>query len=167
MWFQYVVGYDKQEQHSLAVSLRKNLWDLRQSSATALDRARGISPSMLGPIVFSAAGVSALILMAFIAWRVRRFGWRRGLKVWGAGVESESSRVDFYERLMAVLGKHGIRREIHQTPLEFASAVGLNEARAITNAYNRVRYGEEKLSAAERKQIEQLLSGLEQGRRGS
>jgi transglutaminase-like putative cysteine protease len=166
MWFQYVVGYDKQEQHSLAASLRKNLLDLRQSSATAVDSARGILPSMLGPIVFSAAGVSALILMAFIAWRVRRFGWRRGLKVWGAGVESESSRVDFYERLMAVLGKHGIRREIHQTPLEFASAVGLNEARAITNAYNRVRYGEEKLSASERKQIEQLLSGLEQGRRG-
>src|SRR5260370_6394627 len=26
MWFQYVVGYDKQEQHSLVMSLRKELF---------------------------------------------------------------------------------------------------------------------------------------------
>ena len=36
--------------------------------------------------------------------------------------------------------------------------MGLNEARAITNAYNRVRFGAAKLSGSERKQIEVLLS---------
>jgi len=29
MWFQYVVGYDKQEQRSLATSLHNRLFDLR------------------------------------------------------------------------------------------------------------------------------------------
>src|SRR3989442_124799 len=32
IWFQYVVGYDKQEQHSLVTSLRKELFDLRRGS---------------------------------------------------------------------------------------------------------------------------------------
>jgi transglutaminase-like putative cysteine protease len=167
MWFQYVVGYDKQEQHSLATSLRRDLLDLKRSSSDTLDRGRAAFPALLRPILFSAIGLSALTLIVLLAWRVRHFGWTRGLKVWRAGTESESSRVDFYERLIAFLEKQGIRREPHQTPLEFASAVGLNEARAITNAYNRVRYGEEKLSASERKQIEQLLSELEHGGRGN
>jgi len=48
-----------------------------------------------------------------------------------------------------------------KTPLEFASQVGLSEAASITKAYNRVRYGEEKLSAAERAQIELVtIAGL-------
>ena len=164
MWFQYVVGYDKQEQRSLAASLRKDLLDMRRSSADILDRARGVMPSLLGPFVFSAVGLSALTLICLLAWRVRHFGWKRGLRVWRAGSESEGSRVDFFERLIAVLERQGIRREASQTPLEFASAVGLSEARAITNAYNRVRFGEEKLSAAEQKQIELLLSQIESGR---
>jgi transglutaminase-like putative cysteine protease len=167
MWFQYVVGYDKQEQHSLATSLRRDLLDLKRSSSDTLDRGRAAFPALLRPILFSAIGLSALTLIALLAWRVRQFGWQRGLKVWRAGTESESSRVDFYERLIAVLEKQGIKREPYQTPLEFASAVGLSEARAITNAYNRVRFGEVKLSASERKQIEQLLLVLERNRKGN
>jgi transglutaminase-like putative cysteine protease len=167
MWFQYVVGYDKQEQHSLATSLRRELLDLRRSSSTTLERARGALPSILRPVLFSVVGLSALIMIALVARRVRHLGWRRGWKVWRTGAEPESSRVEFYERLVALLEKRGIKREPHQTPLEFASAVGMNEARAITKAYNRVRYGEEKLSASEREQIEGLLSRLERRRQGN
>ena len=165
MWFQYVVGYDKQEQRSLASSLRKDLVDLRSTSVDAIDRARGSLPAMLRPILLGAAGLSVLTLIALLAWRIRHFGWRRGLKVWQAGAESESSRVEFYERLIAALEKRGLKRESHQTPLEFASSVGSREAQAITNAYNRVRFGEERLSTAERKQIELLLSQIERSRK--
>jgi hypothetical protein len=167
MWFQYVVGYDKQEQHSLASTLRKGMLDLRRSSSNALDRARDTLPAMWGPVVFGGFGLGALILLALLARRVRHFGWRYGLKVWRTGSESETSRVDFYERLIAVLAKQGIKRESYQTPLEFAAVLGFNEARTITNAYNRVRFGEEKLSPAERKQIDQLLSQLERTRKQS
>src|ERR1700686_4256311 len=166
MWFQYVVGYDKQEQHSLAASLRQDLFDLRRGSSAALERARGALPVILQPALAAVVGLSALIVLVVLARRVRHFGWRRGLKVWVTGAEPESSRVDFYERLVVLLEKQGIKRESYQTPLEFASAVGLNEAHAITNAYNRVRFGEEQLSASERKQIEQLLSQLERNRKG-
>ena len=85
----------------------------------------------------------------------------RGLRVWRWESASESSRVDFYERLVRALESRGIKRESYQTPLEFASVVGISEARAITLAYNRVRFGDEKLSSSERTQIEELLFRLE------
>src|SRR6266404_4657435 len=156
MWFQYVIGYDKQEQRSLAASWQRRLFDLQRGSSDTLDRARGALPALLQPVLVSIAGFGALLAIVLLARRVRHFGWRRGLKVWRSG-EPESSRVDFYERLIALLERQGIKRESYQTPLEFAAAVGLNEARAITSAYNRVRFGEEQLSVAERKQIELLL----------
>ena len=40
MWFQYVIGYDKQEQHSLITSLRKRLMDFQRESIIKIDRAR-------------------------------------------------------------------------------------------------------------------------------
>jgi hypothetical protein len=165
MWFQYVVGYDKQEQHSLATSLRKDLLDLRRSSSNTIDRARGAVPAVIRPVMISLAGLVALMVVVLLVRRVRHFGWRRGLKIWQTGVEPESSRVDFYERLIALLERQGIKRESNQTPLEFAASVDLSEARAITHAYNRVRYGEERLSAWEEKQIELLLFQLERSRR--
>jgi len=165
MWFQYVVGYDKQEQRSLATSLRKDLSDLRRGSSDALTRARGALPAMLQPFLMSIAGLGALLVLVLVGRRVRHFGWRRGLKVWQAGTELDSSRVDFYERLIKSLEKQGLKRASNQTPLEFAASVDLSEARAITNAYNRVRYGEEQLSDSEQKQIELLLLQLERSRR--
>src|SRR5712671_419756 len=166
MWVQYVVGYDKQEQRSLAASLRKDLVDLQRGSTNALDGARGALPALLRPILIGIAGLGALAVVGLLAMRVRHFGWRRGLKVWRTGTELDSSSVDFYERLIKLLEKQGIKREPNQTPMEFASALGLSEARAITNAYNRVRFGEEQLSDSERKRIEQLLSELERNRKG-
>ena len=165
MWFQYVVGYDQQEQHSLVASLRKDLLDLRRSSSATLDRSRSSLPAMLEPGLLITGGLLALIVFVLLARRIRQLGWRRGLTLWRTGFESEGSNVDFYERLIALLEKQGLKRESYQTPLEFAAALELNEARAITNAYNRVRFGAEKLSVTERKQIDLLLSQIERSRR--
>lgn len=167
MWFQYVVGYDKQEQHSLATSLRKELSDFRRGSAVRWEQARSAFPALMSFVLPGILAFGAVFIAVVLTGRVRRFGWRRGLKVWSGARGAESSRVDFYRRLVAALAKQGIKREPHQTPLEFASRVGLNEASAITKAYNRVRFGEEKLSAAERKQIDALLSSLERRRKGN
>ncbi|HVS83947.1 MAG TPA: DUF3488 and transglutaminase-like domain-containing protein [Pyrinomonadaceae bacterium] len=165
MWFQYVISYDKQEQRSLATSWQNRLLDLRRSSAAKFEQARRAWPSAIRPLLIGLIALGAGIMIVALALRIRRQGWRRGLKVWGFRTAPESSRVDFYERLIALLEKRGAKRPPHQTPLEFASLVGMNEALAITRAYNRVRYGEEKLSASERKQIEQLLLELERSRK--
>ncbi len=165
MWFQYVIGYDKQEQRSLARSWQNRLLDLRRSSALKFEQARRAWPLAIRPLLLGLIALGAGIMIVALALRIRRQGWRRGLKVWRFGTAPESSRVDFYERLTALLEKRGAKREPHQTPVEFASALGMNEASEITNTYNRVRYGAEKLSASERKHIEELLSVLEGKRR--
>jgi len=164
MWFQYVIGYDKQEQRSLAASWQRRLFDLRRDAAVKFDQAGQAWPAAIRPMLFSLLALSAAGLTLLLALRIRRQGWRRGLKVWGFRAGTESSRVDFYERLIALLEKRGIKRELYQTPMEFASSVGMNEAQAITNAYNRVRFGAEKLSAPDRTRIEQMLAELERQR---
>jgi hypothetical protein len=161
MWFQYVVGYDKEEQRSLVSSVRRQLSDLQSGSMTKFDRLRTALPSLIRALLITSGSMVGLLAVIFLTRRVSRFGWRRGLKVWQAGTESDGARVDFYDRLLKALEKQGIKRELYQTPLEFASVAGINGTQAITNAYNRVRFGDEKLSASERSQIESLLSRLE------
>jgi transglutaminase-like putative cysteine protease len=167
MWFQYVVGYDKQEQHSLASTMREGLLGIRRGAASRWGLVRGALPAAIPAILTISLSLGAVLAALFFTPRIRRLGWRQGLKVWTNSKAPESSRVDFYRRLMAALEKRGARREPSQTPLEFASAVGIDEARAITHAYNRVRFGAEHLSASERKEIEQLLSGLERNRKNN
>jgi len=164
MWFQYVVGYDKQEQRSLATSLRTGLFDFRRRSLATASRGWTLLPTIIQPAAAAIIGLSVLIGAVLIGRRVRQFGWRRGLEVWRTA-QTDDHRIDFYERLSVLLAQQGLKREPHQTPLEYAAASGVNEARTITQAYNRVRFGEEKLSESERKQIEQLLSRLESRRR--
>jgi transglutaminase-like putative cysteine protease len=166
MWFQYVVGYDKQEQHSLAASLRNGLRDFRHGSAARWEQARKAFPTLVSVVLPGLLALGAVLATIVLSGRVRRLGWRRGLNVWSVRTGTENSRVDFYRRLVAALARQGIKREPHQTPLEFAATVRLPEASSITEAYNRVRYGEEKLSAPEREQIELLLRQLERNRKG-
>ena len=167
MWFQYVVGYDKDEQHSLVTSLRKQLVDFQRGSVSKFDRARAALPSLINPITIALGSLTGLVAVVFLTRRVRRFGWRRGLRVWQRTGESETTRVEFYERLLKALEKQGIKREPYQTPIEFASALSVNEARAITHAYNRVRFGDEKLSVSERTEIDDLLTRIERSRKNN
>ncbi len=166
-WFQYVIGYDKQEQRSLAAWLQNRLADL---SRVVAEEGRGLknsAPVWLRKATPLLIALVALGVVLFWVRRIHRLGWRRGLRVWPERPQREGPRIDFFERLIALLAKRGIRREPYQTPLEFAFVVGASEAQTITNAYNRVRFGKEKLSESEGQQIEQLLSRLEQGRGGN
>jgi protein-glutamine gamma-glutamyltransferase len=160
MWFQYVVGYDKQEQHSLAASLRKDLFDLRRTSATAFDRARGGLAVIFQPALFSIVGLSALLIIALVARRVRHLGWRRGLEVWRTGVQTETTSVEFYRRLLTVLEKRGLKRGPGQTPLEFAESTELSAILYATSLYNRVRYGGHSLTSGERLEVDGLIGRI-------
>lgn len=160
MWFQYVIGYDKQEQHSLVTSLRKGLTDF-QDSITRLDRAR--SALIMKPILIGLASLTSLGMILFLMRRVRHLGWRRGLKIWSSATAAEYAPIDFYERLLTILARRGLTREPHQTPLEFAVLAGADEAAFITSAYNRVRFGNQPLTALENRTLEQALNRLEQG----
>lgn len=160
IWFQYVVGYDKQEQQSLASSIHNRVFDYGRMVSTFLTSVRSVLPNDSLSTAVLVLGLLLLIGLVVILKRVVRFGWRRGLPM----TESEeyaSSSVRFYERLTALMAERGFQRDKHLTPMEFASQVGSHDAAFITKAYNRVRFGKQKLSNLELKEINRILSGLE------
>jgi len=161
MWFQYVVGYDKQEQRSLISSMRSQLFDLQRGSLARLDQARVALAAGIRPMLIAVGVLLGLLVSLWLLRRAYRFGWQAALKVWRSGDPEETIRVDFYKRLLKVLEKQGIKRNLWETPLEFASVVGVREARAITNAYNRVRFGGEDLSEPELQELHRFLRSIE------
>ena len=160
LWFQYVVGYDRQEQRSLATSLHNQAARYQYTVAKTLDRLQRLSAPLWQQPVWALLLLLLLGGIGFLLLRFKRFGWR-GLKIKTRPVDSARSAIEFYERLTRLLVKKGLQRTPDQTPLEFAVGAGLNEAVIITGAYNRVRFGAEQLSAAELRQIEALLSKAE------
>ncbi len=161
IWFQYVVGYDKQEQRSLAttVSARVNRFRVGLEQMFGVIRKAAVAGSRALALI-GFLGVGSLLVW-FVAARVRRFGWRRSLSLHPAQERSETTAVEFYQRLLALLETRGLPRHADLTPLEFASGLNLQPALSITRAYNRVRFGGQKLSPAELREIEQTLQQLE------
>lgn len=179
LWIQYVVSYDKQEQRSLATSLRNRLGEYRRLLAQRIDGLKatisewllpyeGLDGSPRGLSTARTGGLLALALilivlpLALLVRRIKRLGLRRGLFIWrGVEEEKRDSVIDFYERMTSILAARGLRRESGETPLEFATAAGMPEVLKITEAYNRVRYGEHRLTPAEIAEINRWLSRME------
>lgn len=158
MWFQYVVGYDRQEQRSLATSVHHQVSRYQQLLAGGLGRLQQVSSGRWPLLVISAVAFSVLAM--FLLFRFKRLGWR-GLGISSRAEDRSPSGIEFYERLTGLLAARGIIRSPDQTPLEFAASAGLKEATTITQAYNRVRFGAERLSASELRHIEEVLSRVE------
>jgi hypothetical protein len=175
-WIQYFVAFDNQEQRSLFTTMRRGLTDYQDSISFSWNTMQtqliewwnqvrgdqGVATSFAaigrGALIFAAVIISVLLfvwlyrkIVKLKVWRVvrdRLFG-RRGASV-----------VEFYARMQAILAGKGLVRLPHQTPLEFAYAVGIPEAVRITQEYNRVRFGESGLSQDEAAQVEHWLKEI-------
>ncbi len=162
LWFQYVVGYDKQEQRSLATYLNNQLSDFRSLLSSVLVAVRRTVAAQPTAIAMLLVVIVAAPLLLFILTRVRRLGWRHAFTT-----KSDESRTNthsavvFYEQLLSLLARMGFERNSSATPLEFASQIGLAEALAVTKVYNRVRFGREQLSSLELREINSTLQNLE------
>ena len=161
MWFQYVIGYDKQEQRSLATSLNNRLFRYRRTIAEQIAAIKKLPSIVWQRILLFTVAVLFAFLTILLIRRIRHLGWRRALSVTGADERAGPSAVEFYERLTTLLAERGLKRGLDQTPMEFATALGWKEVVGITKSYNRVRYGADKLAPAELRQIEEWLRGLE------
>ena len=159
IWFQYVVGYDKQEQRSLATSLHNQVFDYARDLTNLLETVKSYLTAdvlMIAMIVLAVALMAFVVLFGRRAWRWVRTGAIR------TSEEGRSySSVQFYERLTSLMEQRGLSRDRHLTPLEFAKTLKSNEALVITRAYNRVRFGGQRLSASEKKEVERALGALE------
>ena len=157
MWFQYVVGYDKQEQRTLANSLQNQAFKYQHVLGSFLAMLRRIPWHTVAVVV---ALIGALVALGWAVSRIRRFGLR-GLKPGALEASPERSAILFYQQMIELLSKHGIERLPDQTPTEFAASTGLSEAVTITGAYNRVRFGAQQLSRSEQEQIKVMLGKLQ------
>ncbi|HEX8136095.1 MAG TPA: DUF3488 and transglutaminase-like domain-containing protein [Pyrinomonadaceae bacterium] len=177
MWIQYVVGYDKQEQRSLATTLRNRLSNYRRAFSDGVDALAASAGELWRTLTGQNGSQSAwqsgasgalvllppallIVLLGLLVSRAKRLGLWRGLLFWRRQREGRSV-IEFYERMTAALAARGLERASDETPLEFATSTGMTEALRITRAYNRVRYGEQHLSAREAAEIEEWLSRLE------
>ena len=159
LWFQYVVGYDKQEQRSLATSLHNQVFDYARVLSKLLDT---IQSYLTGNGLILAILVSGFALFGFTFLFGRRaWGWIRTGTTQSVEEGRTYSSVQFYERLISLMEQRGLPRDRHLTPLEFAKNLKSSEALVITRAYNRVRFGGEKLSAGEKREVERALGALE------
>ncbi len=156
LWFQYVVGYDKQEQRSLATTLHNQIFDYGRMVTRLFMTGRG---DMTANVITAVLGVIALgiaVTLIFFGKRLWQFVRRRAA---GRAVEDGRgySSVDFYEQLLVLMEQRGVLRDKSQTPLEFADKLHSSEVLVITRAYNRVRFGGEPLSATEKREVERAL----------
>lgn len=175
-WLQYVVAYDNQEQRTLAKSLREQLMQNQNRAESVwhvlhqeirewwanLSGARGFEASFQ-TILQTILGIAFVVIVVISLWFVgKRVSWRQIAGLFRFGRQADSRRVvEFYERMTKALAKQGLQRQPSQTPLEFAVAVGADEALKITEAYNRVRFGAQNLSATETDEIESWLRNIE------
>ena len=175
-WIQYVVGYDSQEQRSLANTVGNRFYDFRNWSG---DKLSSIKETLAGWFSWLNVenedgsvsywrlalavllGVLAIVGLVLLVRRIRRLGFWR---LFGRRQVEDPGRsvVEFYERMTKTLGARGLQRAAGETPLEFASATKMPEAMQVTRAYNRVRFGDAKLSASESAQIEEWLRRMEE-----
>jgi transglutaminase-like putative cysteine protease len=165
VWFQYVVGYDKQEQRSLATTLQHRLFDLGRFIASVFSVVRNAFPNNALSLVLVGLGLMLALGSVFLLLRVRRFGFRGALRFAAQTSAPEQSAIAFYERLTAILAQRGWQRESNLTPLEFARTIGRREPLIVTDVYNRVRFGKQQLSKSELRDLDMLLHSLEQENR--
>jgi transglutaminase-like putative cysteine protease len=173
-WIQYVVSYDRQGQRTLARAIHDQINSFTFAASQSADGfgshlsvlwsrdGRGVSSSVLtSPLAVACVVVVLLVAASLILWRKGLLKFARRRKDARA---ADAAVVKFYVRMAAALEARGLRRRADQTPLEFAAAAGAPEVLAITQAYNRVRFGAQSLSDAEAADVERLLRNVEEQR---
>lgn len=177
LWIQYFVAFDDQEQSTLARSVKSSFADYQDKTSSYLGHIQNIvaewwaevrgdngAEARMAAIGYAIAAVAGVAILFFLLrWLVRRIFaltiWRR---IWRRlFAKPHASIVEFYDRMLKLLAEKGLTREPYQTPLEFASAVDMPEAVKITEKYNRVRFGDQDLSAEEASEIDSWLSRLQ------
>ncbi|HEV8591173.1 MAG TPA: DUF3488 and transglutaminase-like domain-containing protein [Pyrinomonadaceae bacterium] len=176
-WIQYFVAFDNQEQRSMFSSIKKSVRDYGTKTSAWTDAIQeriarwmsDLSGDQGAQARVRAIGYGSLYLagiltsLSLFVWLYRKVVklevWRR---LWDRlFAKRHASIVEFYDRMLIVLAGKGFEREPHQTPLEFAFALGIPEAVKITEKYNRVRFGRKKyLTRRESAEIEEWLEEI-------
>ena len=117
----------------------------------------GLIAVVIGLILFFGGRILYRTLggLAIFKWLARKFGRGEGAEV-----------VAFYEEMQRLLAKNGFVRQRFETPFEFAIETGIPEVNAITDKYNRVRFGKYPLNEDEKQQIVTELDSIRERLKG-
>jgi transglutaminase-like putative cysteine protease len=178
-WMEKVIGFDAQDQLSIALRMQRLLsswqgdaaskWsDWREGFAEWLRSRRegrnGAAPDLSVPDLIRnlllhpvALALYCLIGLAGAGWywRQRQQSWRHH-----ATRDAAGSAVAFYQEMLDALARAGHTRRPDQTPLEFAGALSIPAVTEMTRIYQQVRFGGGKLTSAEIELISHLLKDL-------
>jgi transglutaminase-like putative cysteine protease len=176
-WFKYFIEYDLGKQVG-AVREIAEWWQRLTGGSTSGGTSRSSSVRWQ-PWAGGALGALLLLLLALRWPRLRRL-WqlRRGVEGTTAATGSRTTRraTRLYLRLVAALAQAGWRKDPRATPREFARELCARDApeaeqvAALTERYNRARFGGEPLDEAEyaaaREQVRRLERTLRAWRAG-
>ena len=187
-WLERVIGFDAQEQLSIALKTQRWLssqengaasrwfdWKekiadwLRSWRESRVSAAKNGSPGnslaaelrrfALHPLALALYGLIGLVSATFY-WRQSARSWRRRSKYDAAG-----SAIAFYQEMLETLERAGYKRKPDQTPLEFAAALAIPHVSEITHVYQRVRFGGGQLTKDEVDLVGHLLRDLKKQKR--
>ncbi len=180
-WTTYVIGLNADRQRELyqpltditeAANELSDQGGPRRWMAAAVAWLKSDAFTLRGAAIVAYLALLTLVFARLAARPLSRLRWpvftRKAKRRLNNG-----ERVDFYDRLERLLARHGFRRQLTQTPLEFALTTGaelvavaeLRPAatlpRRIVEAYYRVRYGRHPLDSHELGFVEQHLAELD------
>jgi hypothetical protein len=111
-----------------------------------------------------ALGVSCLLLG--LTWRLRGRATRTSAAAPSLRQQTIEQAEHYYGQMLRLLGRQGIHRAAHQTPLEFVEALAqqsfpaLAEARLVTGLFCAMRYGNRPVTGAQHAQLHQALGAI-------
>src|SRR5260370_41595803 len=115
MWFQYGVGYEKQEQGSLATSLHNHLFDYGRFVSQTVAAIKNTSQANLRTVGLFTLVLLGLVMLAVFGRRATLLCWRKGLRLAPREPGARFSRVVFYARVTN-RRSHSARLCVHHPP---------------------------------------------------
>jgi transglutaminase-like putative cysteine protease len=113
------------------------------------------------------AGLGFTLYFLWEKWMLRRRARRMGISSLPPAEQARLARqLGFYDDMVLLLERLGIRRPIHQTPMEFSDSLLFLPSEAyrtigrLTQVFYRVRFGKAELSPSQRRRLYNVLSRL-------
>jgi transglutaminase-like putative cysteine protease len=166
-WNRYVIEYNVGDQALIAMSLRRQSMQFRQSLGRTWDQ-WSLTLQRTVRRLWRQYRTGLGVLVALLAVGVFLL-WKRPVggvgSAWLVHVQRRRAPVIFYERMLRLLARRGCPRSPMATAREFASALATRPQLhgpvvELTTLYERIRFGGESLSPTDQRRARALLQAL-------
>ncbi len=166
-WSRYVIEYSLSDQATAALSLRRQSLAFRRTMGQRLEswsvQIGRTLRRLWRAYGYAVGGALALLAAAGLLFRRLRVGLVAS--PWLAARRPQRAGIAFYDQMTRLLARRGHTRPPSATPREFVETLAersnlYESVKELTLLYERVRFGKEPLSAADRRRASLLLQRL-------